>query len=128
VTRDTSFGDYVLEQLAGFHGAAARRMFGGFGLFRGGVMFGLISADELYFKVGVANQPDYEAAKSRPFVYQARGKRVSLSYWRVPDDILEDADDLRAWATKAYAVALETAKKSPVTKPRRTGVVRKTRR
>ena len=128
MTRDTSFGDYVLEQLAGFPGAASRRMFGGLGLFRSGIMFGLVASDELYFKVGAANQPDYEAAQSRAFAYQARGKTVSLSYWRVPDDILEDGEALRGWAAKAYAIALEASKNSAATKPRRKGAVRKTRR
>jgi DNA transformation protein len=103
-------------------------MFGGSGLFRGGVMFGLISSDELYFKVGATNRPDYEAAQSRAFVYAARGKTVSLSYWRVPDDILEDGDELRAWAAKAYAVALAAATQKPPAKPRRKGVLRKSRR
>ena len=46
MARDTTFSDYVLEQLAGLRGASSRPMFSGFGLYRGGVMFGLIARGE----------------------------------------------------------------------------------
>ena len=106
----SSFNAYVLEQLERFRGVALRRMFGGAGLFKAGVMFGLIANDELYFKVGTNNQADYVARKSRPFVYSARSKTVSLSYWRVPDDVLEDPDLLASWAVKSHALALAARK------------------
>lgn len=107
---DTSFADFVLEQLRSLRGVAARRMFGGVGLYRQAVMFGVIFGDELFLKVGDDNRSAYEAAGSRPFVYSARGRKVSLSYWRVPEDVLEDADVLAAWATRAHAVAVNAAK------------------
>lgn len=103
-------------------------MFGGFGVYKSGVMFGLIAEDELYFKVDDTNRPDFEARKSKPFVYDAKGKPITMSYWRVPDDVLENPEDLKAWAMKAYDVALKT-KKTPVANPRRRshGVRRKRR-
>ena len=90
-----------------------RSMFSGFGLYRDGVMFGLIASGELYFKVGVDNQSDYEARGSQPFSYSGRGKTVKLPYWRVPDDVLEDNDLAAAWAMKAHAVAVKLKKASP---------------
>ena len=113
----SSFSAYVLEQFEHFRGVALRRMFGGVGLFKAGVMFGLIANDELYFKVGASNQADYVARKSKPFVYSTRNKTVSLSYWRVPDDVLEDQDLLASWAAKSHALALAAHKTQA--KPRR---------
>ncbi len=110
MARDTSFNTYVLEQLARLRGVTSRGMFGGFGLYRAGVMFGLISGDELYFKVGAANQADFEERQSHPFTYDGRGKTVRLPYWRVPDDILEDTDLIAVWATKSHAVAVAAKK------------------
>jgi DNA transformation protein and related proteins len=115
---DPSFKDYVLDQLRDVGGVGARAMFGGFGIYKGGVMFGLIAADELYFKVDDSNRPDYEARKSQPFVYDGKNKPVSMSYWRVPEDVLESPDDLKSWAMKAYDVALKN-RKIPAPKPRR---------
>jgi DNA transformation protein len=107
---DVFFPDYVLEQLAAFGGVSARRMFGGSGLFKSGVMFGLISDGELFFKVDDANRADYKAKKSEPFTYEARGRKIALSYWFVPEDIIEEPDELRAWAAKAYDAALKSRK------------------
>ena len=109
---DVFFPDYVLEQLAAFGGVTSRPMFGGNGLFKSGVMFGLISDGELYFKVDDANRADFTAKKSEPFTYTARGRKVALSYWFVPEDIIEDPDELRAWAVKAYDAAVKSRKES----------------
>lgn len=107
---DVFFPDYVLEQLASFDGVSARPMFGGNGLFRRGVMFGLISDGELFFKVDDSNRPDFEAKKSEPFTYEGRGRKIALSYWFVPEEVIEDPDELKVWASKAYDVALKTRK------------------
>ncbi|MBL8628688.1 MAG: TfoX/Sxy family protein [Rhodospirillaceae bacterium] len=127
---DTSFKDYVVDQLAIFGGVSARAMFGGFGIYKAGVMFGLIASDELFFKVDEVNRPDYEARKSQPFVYDGKNKPISMSYWRVPDDVLENPDDLKEWAMKAYDAALKKRSASSVAKPRRRfrALVRRKRR
>lgn len=101
------YADYIIDLLSSWARVTAKAMFGGFGLYRQGQIFAIIVDDTLYFKVGDANRPDYEAAGSEPFTYEAKGKRkIAMSYWRVPEDVLEDAESLGAWAEKAYRVAL----------------------
>ena len=114
---DIFFSDYVIEQLGAFGKLTARPMFGGHGLFKGGLMFGLISEGELYFKVDDANRPDFEARKSQPFSYEARGRKIALSYWFVPEDVIEDPGGLQEWAAKAYAAAVR-GRKAEVAKPK----------
>ncbi len=115
---DIFFPDYVIEQLAAIAGVTARPMFGGHGLFKGGVMFGLIYEGELYFKVDDSNRGDFEARKSQAFTYEAHGgRKVSMSYWFVPEDVIEDAADLQEWAMKAYAAAVRS-RKAEVSKPK----------
>lgn len=115
---DIWFTDYVLEQLELFGGVTARRMFGGQGLFKGGLMFALIADGELFFKVDDSNRPDFETIKSQPFTYEKKeGKSASLSYWYVPEEIIEDPDELKEWASKAYAVAVK-ARKASEAKPK----------
>jgi DNA transformation protein len=99
------FADYLNDQLASFGPMTIRRMFGGAGLFRDGVMFGLIADETLYLKTGDANRADFEAAGMGPFTYTGKSKPVSMSYHEVPADVLEDPDLLSAWAGKAFAVA-----------------------
>jgi DNA transformation protein len=105
---------YLLELLAPLGPVAARRMFGGVGLFHNGTMFGLIARDELFFKVGDANRPAYEAAGEAPFSYETKhGTNTLNSYWRCPPDLLDDADTLQTWARDAVAVAATAARAKP---------------
>ncbi|MEQ9444216.1 MAG: TfoX/Sxy family protein [Rhodospirillaceae bacterium] len=109
--------DHVLDLLSHVEGVSARGMFGGFGLYKSGVMFALIADDVLYYKVGPGNQSDYEDAGSEPFTYSGKSKPIQMSYWQVPLDVLEDQDDLYIWTLKAFDVALK-AKKPRAKKPR----------
>ncbi len=123
MTRPDAFTRYLLDELAPIGPVSARRMFGGVGLFHGDTMFGLIARDELYFKVGEPNWPDYEAAGQAPFAYDTKGGRHTLtSYWSCPSEALDDPDALRGWARKAVAVALaakQTSRKRPAASVRR---------
>jgi len=106
------FLDHVADQLAGFGPLAIRRMFGGAGLFRGALMFGLVADDVLYFKVGEASRPAYLAAGAKPFTYRRRNATASLpSYYEVPAGVLDDPDALSEWARGAWAAAQSAAAK-----------------
>jgi len=78
------FAEYVVELLAPLGRVAARRMFGGHGIYCDGVMFALIADDVLYFKADDVNRPALEQAGAEPFTYEARGKRAVMSSWRAP--------------------------------------------
>ncbi len=115
----SDYVDFVLDALADWHAVASRRMFGGYGLYRQGVMFALIVDDTLYFKVDDSNRKDFEQAGAGPFVYHAKGKPVSLSYWQVPPDVFEDSEQLGAWAQKAYQAGLRAQASKPVSKAKK---------
>ena len=99
------FLKYVLEQLAGLGHVIARPMFGGVGLYHGGGIFGLIFGDTLYFKVDDSNRPDYEARSMGRFRPYADRPQLSMTYYEVPADALEDADECVLWARKSAAIA-----------------------
>jgi len=106
------FRDFVLDQLAGLRELRAQRMFGGIGLYSGERFFGIVAADELFFKVDDGNRGAYEAAGSEPFRPVA-ARPVSMSYWRVPIEVLEDPAELRVWAENAIAAAERAAASKP---------------
>jgi DNA transformation protein len=56
------FVEFVLEGLQPLGGVRARRMFGGWGIYKDGVMFALIARDQLYLKVDDDNRAAYDAA------------------------------------------------------------------
>jgi DNA transformation protein and related proteins len=102
----TDFVSHVLDLMAGWGGVSARRMFGGHGIYRSGVMFALIADDTLYFKVDARNRGDFEAAGTRPFVYSRKSDAVTLSYWEAPPELFDDAEAMIAWARRALDAAL----------------------
>ena len=75
-----------------FSDIKSRAMFGGYGLYKKGVIFGMIVDEDLYFKVDSTNLADYQAEKSEPFTYiGATGKPISMSYWKVPARVIKNA-------------------------------------
>ena len=100
------FVELVLEQMASR--TTARRMFGGVGIYRDGIMFALIADDVLYFKVASSNRHDFDVEGLEPFTYTARaGKKTVMSYRRAPVRCLEDQDSMAEWSRKAWAAACE---------------------
>ena len=112
--KKSSFVDYVTgDLLGGVSGVRSRAMFGGYGIYKGDTIFGIIVEDELYFKVGDLNRKDYEKARSEPFVYTAKGsKRVAMSYWKLPAEVMDDSQTLTEWTEKAIRVAFSDHKKN----------------
>ena len=103
----STFVDYVVSDLLGdVEGVRARAMFGGHGIYKGDTMFAIIVDDELYYKVDDSNRRDFEALGSEPFRYQAKGRKtVTMSYWKLPAEVMEDRHELEEWTTKAVRVA-----------------------
>jgi DNA transformation protein len=108
-TRVTDRLKAELEELfANLGGVSVRRMFGGFGIFRDGVMFALSIRGLLHLKADEATMVRFRAEGSTPFAYDNRGRTVTTSYWRVPDRLLDDPDEFREWALGAIDVAART--------------------
>lgn len=100
---------YVLDQLAELGEVTPRSMFGGVGLYRGDVFFGLIARDVLYLKVDDRTRGEYEAAGMRGFQPYPGREKMSTNYYEVPLAVLESADTLAQWARRAVEVAKRAA-------------------
>ena len=109
------FLEFLAEQLAGLGPVSIRRMFGGTGVFADGVMFALVSDDALYFKADESTCGDFEAEGMGAFNYATKGGRNTImSYWRAPERLFDEPDEMLAWARKALATAKRAgAEKSP---------------
>lgn len=119
MARMDSFVEYTLELLEPLGFVQARRMFGGWGVYHGGRMMGLIAEDRLYLKTDDLSRPDFKAAGGEPFMYDpGRGRKpIAMSYWSPPADASDDAHALLPWARRAVDAALRAAqKKKPAAK------------
>ena len=120
---------HVKEQLVPLGPVAVRRMFGGAGLFLDGLMFGLIFDEALYLKTNAADRPDYEAEGLGPLTYRrSDGQTTAMSYWRAPERLLDDPDEMLNWARKAIAVARAGAKAAKPKTPRKAVSSRRVRK
>jgi DNA transformation protein len=99
------FAEHVVDLLQGMGPVDARAMFGGYGIFLDGLMFGLIADEVLYLKVDDENRPEFEELGLDPFVYEGKNRRVTMSYREAPSDALDDAEQLGRWGARAYAAA-----------------------
>jgi DNA transformation protein len=109
MTKTSPFVTYLLEDaFAHIPGVTARAMFGGYGIYKDKLVFAIVVDDELYMKVGEKNKAEYEKAGSIPFTYPMKdGKLTTMSYWKLPPEILEDADEVKKWIEKSLAVHQE---------------------
>jgi DNA transformation protein len=87
-------------------------MFGGFGLYRDGIIFGILLSDgDIYLKSDGETVERFKAAGSHPFSYDKEGRRFTMSYWSLPSEALDDPDALKSWAELAYGAALRAPPK-----------------
>ena len=97
--KDDSFKDFVLDQIQELDDVEARRMFGGYGLYQDETFFGIIHKGRLYFKIDERTVGEYRRRKMKPF--RPNANQTLKSYYQVPVDVIEDADQLRQRAEKA---------------------------
>ena len=103
-----TFVTWITDQLSEFGAIETKRMFGGVGLFKNGLMFGKIGGDIFRLKVDEYNRKDFEAYGMKPY-FSAKKKR-GMPYWEVPHEIIENKKELVKWAHKSYDAALRSKK------------------
>jgi DNA transformation protein and related proteins len=102
--------EFIRELFSPFGPVTVKRMFGGAGIWSEGLMFGLVFDGAIFLKVDEGSIPDFQREGSKPFVYtraKSKGRvgRASLSYWRLPERLYDDPEELAAWAGRALAIA-----------------------
>lgn len=131
MTVSSGFAELLADVLAPLGRVTVRRMFGGGGVMCDGVMFGLVSDDTLFLKADEASRKAFEDEGCGQFVYDGKGRPIALPYWRMPERLLDEPEEMVAWARTALGVALQraaakTAKKTSKSvkaagKPKRAG-------
>ena len=116
-----SFAEFLREQLASLGHVTTRRMFGKTGVFCDGLMFGMVRDDTLYFRVDDHNREALREAETYPPLnYEKKGSFIDLSFWRAPERLFDEPDELVTWAREAVAAARRVAAKRERAAPKRT--------
>jgi DNA transformation protein len=101
---------FAEDLFSGLGRVQAQRMFGGAGLYAGGVMFALVDEGRIYLKTDETLQADLAAAGAVAWTYaEPRGSKAGIpqqtSYWSLPEPALDDPQEACDWARRALAVA-----------------------
>jgi len=98
--------EFIHELFAEFGAVQIRRMFGGAGLYVDGVMFGLVTGGVIYLKADDASIPAFETENCAPFSFPTKtGRHTITSYWRMPERLYDDPDEVANWAKQALQIA-----------------------
>jgi len=104
-----TYAEFLREQLAPLGHVSLRRM--------------------LYFRVDDHNREIFkEAESSPPLNYAKGGAMIDLSFWRVPERLFDEPDELIAWARAALAAAHRVAVKREPATPKRQSTLRARRK
>ena len=116
----------IHELFREFGPVSVRRMFGGQGVFVDGRMIALVARDIIHLKADAETIPAFEAEGLGAFTYATKdGEHKLTSYWRMPERLYDDPEELAQWARRAHAAAMRAAArkekpkkaKKPVTRP-----------
>ncbi|MCA9366453.1 TfoX/Sxy family protein [Candidatus Kaiserbacteria bacterium] len=109
-----SWREYVIGDVLGhIDGVTFRKMFGGYGLYLDGTIFAIMPSDStLYFKVDDTNRAQYESYDSEPFTFvkNKSAQTVTLSYWSVPEEVMEDRELIEEWVRQSAAISTQQQK------------------
>jgi len=115
-----SFAEFLREQFAPLGRITMRRMFGKTGVFCDGVMLGMVRDNTLYFRVDDDNRAAFREAECfPPLNYEKKGGTIDLSFWRAPERLFDEPDELITWARAALGAARRVAAKRERTAPGR---------
>ncbi len=106
----SEFVDFIPDLFREFGEVSCRKMFGGYGVFYDGIMFGLVADDILYLKVDSTSAIRFQKLDLPQFEYPKGDKMVKLSYFQAPDVIYDDSAEAILWARRSYETAFQATK------------------
>lgn len=107
----SDFIKLVHDIFSDFGAITSKKMFGGYGLFFQGLMFGLVAEETLYLKCDKDNVEPFTERGLPAFTYIRAGKEIKMSYYQAPEEIFDEQETATRWANLAFAAALRAKNK-----------------
>jgi DNA transformation protein len=106
----SEYTEYLQDLLRPLGHIRLRRMFGGHGIYANDVFFALVINEQLYFKVDAITRVQFEAAGLEEWMYEKNGKPIHMNYFRPPEAVFDEEDELLVWGRLAIAAASRARK------------------
>ena len=95
--------ELAVDELTPLGAIRSKKMFGGFGVFAGDTMFGIVdSQGALYFRADDETRARYEAAGTE--------KHSRMPYFGVPDEVVASTEQMLDWGREALDAARRAKK------------------
>jgi DNA transformation protein len=106
--KDSGYKDYIVYDVLGhIDGITARAMFGGWSIYKDGVIIGIIADGVLYLK----KDGTEEEKESASFQYKnTHGTLVTMPYMSAPESLLENPQLLEEKVMHLYHTGIEKKK------------------
>ena len=108
--KNAEFLNFIMEKLDNLGNFSSGRMFGGYVIKKNGLPIGLIFDSEIFLKGDKINRSFYLERGSEPFHYFKKGKKIEVSNYKVPAEVLEDDWAFGEWINKACEAAYRIQK------------------
>ncbi|MTI30643.1 TfoX/Sxy family protein [Xanthovirga aplysinae] len=93
----TLTAELLVEKLISIAKISHKKMFGGYGIFCEGKMFGMVdSKGQAYLKVNESNKQQFENNGAH--------QHSKMPYYSIPKEIMNNQDDLIEWAKTSIAI------------------------
>jgi DNA transformation protein and related proteins len=109
------FSDYIEELIAGFGKVEIKRMFGGAGVYRSGIGFGILDDDIFFIKADTAFGAELKRQGCKPWSYSVKkdGTVRDIAYWSLPATAADDGDEASALVKRSFEIAKKAAAEKP---------------
>jgi len=89
--------ELFVERLATIGDITSKKMFGAYGIFHGGKMFGIINSEgQVFLKIDEILENTFKEAGAK--------KHDKMPYYSIPEDVL-DGDEFLDWAKKSITIS-----------------------
>ena len=89
--------ELMVEKLSGISGISSKKMFGGYGIFCNDQMFGIVdSKGKIFLKADDSNRSGFEKSGSE--------KHSRMPYYSLPENVLNDPDELISWVRQSISI------------------------
>jgi DNA transformation protein and related proteins len=106
----SELANYVEEQLAFLGRISTKSIFGGIGIFVDERLLGIVMDDKLYLHTDASNLRAYQDRGMPQFKPYPNAFDLTTDHHEVPQDIVNDVGQLKAWGERALNAAIESAR------------------
>ncbi len=106
----SSLASYVTEHLAFLGRISNRAIFGGVGIFIEERLLGIVINEQLYLHTDKSNLDDYVSRGMEQFKPYPNAFDLTTDHHRVPQEIIDDPEQLKDWGRRSLVSAIEAAK------------------